>query len=157
MALCDKSICITLRKVEVAEGIGDLGAGIGEPFEYLEKEDMSDMFRRAMLEKMQFVGRLSVHINNGILKRKSSANYLLKYWAERHLIFARNQSLCSGIKNLYGCFVHCECSWSIITLLFLFKIPPRTAKGIVFTSLSQIFRLRRRRFLLSLIQIYVIN
>jgi hypothetical protein len=57
MALFDKSICVTLRKVEVAEGIGDLGAGIGEPFEYLEKEDMSDMFRRAMLEKMQFVGR----------------------------------------------------------------------------------------------------
>ncbi len=57
MTLCDKFIFVTLRKVEVAEGIGDLGAGIGEPFEYLEKEDMSDMFRRAMLEKMQFVGR----------------------------------------------------------------------------------------------------
>jgi len=40
------------RDVEVAAGIGDLGAGIGEPFEMFEKEDMSDMFRRAMLEKM---------------------------------------------------------------------------------------------------------
>ena len=43
-------------EVEVAEGVGDLGAGIGEPFEMFEKEDMSDMFRRAMLEKMQLVG-----------------------------------------------------------------------------------------------------
>jgi hypothetical protein len=57
MALCDQSIFVNLRKVEVAEGIGDLGAGIGEPFEYLEKKDMSNMFRRAMLEKMQFVGK----------------------------------------------------------------------------------------------------
>lgn len=40
------------RDVEVAEGIGDLGAGIGEPYEPFDKEDMSDMFRRAMLEKM---------------------------------------------------------------------------------------------------------
>ena len=44
-------------EVEVAEGVGDLGAGIGEPFEMFEKEDMSDMFRRAMLEKMQLVGK----------------------------------------------------------------------------------------------------
>lgn len=44
------------REVEVADGIGDLGAGIGEPFEMFEKEDMSDMFKRAMLEKMQLVG-----------------------------------------------------------------------------------------------------
>ena len=43
-------------EVEVAEGVGDLGAGIGEPFEMFEKEDMSDMFKRAMLEKMQLVG-----------------------------------------------------------------------------------------------------
>merc|ERR1712013_547592 len=43
------------REVEVADGIGDLGAGIGEPFEMFEKEDMSDMFKRAMLEKMQLV------------------------------------------------------------------------------------------------------
>jgi len=43
------------RDVEVAEGIGDLGEGIGEPFEMFQKEDMSDMFRRAMLEKMQLV------------------------------------------------------------------------------------------------------
>merc|ERR1712183_551913 len=42
-------------EVEVADGVGDLGAGIGEPFEMFEKEDMSDMFRRAMLEKMQLV------------------------------------------------------------------------------------------------------
>ena len=40
----------------MADGVGDLGAGIGEPFEMFEKEDMSDMFRRAMLEKMQLVG-----------------------------------------------------------------------------------------------------
>jgi hypothetical protein len=44
------------REVEVADGVGDLGAGIGEPFEMFEKEDMSDMFKRAMLEKMQLVG-----------------------------------------------------------------------------------------------------
>jgi len=43
------------REVEVADGVGDLGAGIGEPFEMFEKEDMSDMFKRAMLEKMQLV------------------------------------------------------------------------------------------------------
>merc|ERR1711936_1042724 len=30
------------REVEVADGVGDLGAGIGEPFELFEKEDMSD-------------------------------------------------------------------------------------------------------------------
>jgi len=42
-------------EVEVGDGVGDLGAGIGEPFEMFEKEDMSDMFRRAMLEKMQLV------------------------------------------------------------------------------------------------------
>jgi len=40
------------RFVEVGDGVGDLGAGIGEPFEMFEKEDMSDMFRRAMFEKM---------------------------------------------------------------------------------------------------------
>jgi len=40
------------REVEVGDGIGDLGAGIGEPFEMFEKEDMSDMFRRAAFEKM---------------------------------------------------------------------------------------------------------
>ena len=45
-------------EVEVAEGVGDLGSGIGEPFQMFEKEDMSDMFKRAMLEKMQLVGRL---------------------------------------------------------------------------------------------------
>ena len=44
------------REVEVADGVGDLGAGIGEPFEMFEKEDMSDMFKRAMLEKMQTLG-----------------------------------------------------------------------------------------------------
>ena len=44
----------------MAAGIGDLGAGIGEPFEYLEKEDMSDMFRRAMFEKMQLVGEITL-------------------------------------------------------------------------------------------------
>ena len=31
--------------------------GIGEPFEPFEKEDMSDMFRRAMFEKMNLVGK----------------------------------------------------------------------------------------------------
>ena len=45
------------RSVEVGEGVGDLGEGIGEPFEMFEKEDMSDMFRRAMFEKMNLVGR----------------------------------------------------------------------------------------------------
>ena len=33
------------------------GAGIGEPFEMFEKEDMSDMFRRAMFEKMNLFGK----------------------------------------------------------------------------------------------------
>ena len=46
------------RSVEVGEGVGDLGEGIGEPFEMFEKEDMSDMFRRAMFEKMNLVGRI---------------------------------------------------------------------------------------------------
>jgi len=43
------------REVEVGDGVGDLGAGIGEPFEPFEKEDMSDMFRRAMFEKMNMI------------------------------------------------------------------------------------------------------
>ena len=41
--------------------MGDLGEGIGEPFEMFEKEDMSDMFKRAMLEKMQLVGKTILH------------------------------------------------------------------------------------------------
>ena len=45
------------REVEVADGVGDLGEGIGEPFEMFEKEDMSDMFKRAMLEKMGLIGK----------------------------------------------------------------------------------------------------
>lgn len=49
-------------EVEVAEGVGDLGAGIGEPFEMFEKEDMSDMFKRAMLEKMQLVGEFMTRV-----------------------------------------------------------------------------------------------
>ena len=49
-------------EVEVAEGVGDLGAGIGEPFEMFEKEDMSDMFKRAMLEKMQLVGEYKIKV-----------------------------------------------------------------------------------------------
>ena len=49
-------------EVEVAEGVGDLGAGIGEPFEMFEKEDMSDMFKRAMLEKMQLVGEYKTKV-----------------------------------------------------------------------------------------------
>ena len=48
---------IIFSEVEVADGVGDLGEGIGEPFEMFEKEDMSDMFKRAMLEKMQLVGK----------------------------------------------------------------------------------------------------
>merc|ERR1719167_631043 len=51
------------RSVEVAGGIGDLGLGIGEPFDMFEKEDMSDMFRRAMLEKMQLVGKEKSNIH----------------------------------------------------------------------------------------------
>jgi len=43
------------RDVEVGDGVGDLGAGIGEPYEPFDKEDMSDMFRRAMFEKMNLV------------------------------------------------------------------------------------------------------
>ena len=42
--------------------MGDLGEGIGEPFEMFEKEDMSDMFKRAMLEKMQLVGKSILHL-----------------------------------------------------------------------------------------------
>ena len=49
------------REVEVADGVGDLGAGIGEPFEMFEKEDMSDMFKRAMLEKMQLPLHSNMH------------------------------------------------------------------------------------------------
>ena len=57
--LLNDQVCTSLHysEVEVADGVGDLGAGIGEPFEMFEKEDMSDMFRRAMLEKMQLVGK----------------------------------------------------------------------------------------------------
>ena len=47
--------------------MGDLGEGIGEPFEMFEKEDMSDMFKRAMLEKMQLVGK-TIYIGNSIVK-----------------------------------------------------------------------------------------
>ena len=46
------------RNVEVGDGVGDLGKGVGEPFEMLDKEDMSDMFRRAMFEKMNLVGEI---------------------------------------------------------------------------------------------------
>ena len=60
MSLSDDILCLVNvylhSEVEVGDGVGDLGAGIGEPFEMFEKEDMSDMFRRAMLEKMQLVG-----------------------------------------------------------------------------------------------------
>lgn len=51
----DWSINLPNRDVEVGEGVGDLGAGIGEPYEPFDKEDMSDMFRRAMFEKMNLV------------------------------------------------------------------------------------------------------
>ena len=58
---------LILSEVEVADGVGDLGEGIGEPFEMFEKEDMSDMFKRAMLEKMQLVGKyLSLNKANKI-------------------------------------------------------------------------------------------
>ena len=53
---CKLLIRVICRDVEVADGIGDLGSGMGEPFEMFEKEDMSDMFERAMLEKMQLFG-----------------------------------------------------------------------------------------------------
>jgi len=42
-------------QVEVCDGVGDLGGGVEEPGEMFEKEDMSDMFRRAMLEQMELV------------------------------------------------------------------------------------------------------
>lgn len=45
------------RDVEVAAGIGDLGPCTEEPFDMFDKEDMSDMFRRAMLEKMGLIGQ----------------------------------------------------------------------------------------------------
>lgn len=72
LVMTDNFANMPSRKVEVAEGIGDLGAGIGEPFEYLEKEDMSDMFRRAMLEKMQLVdddkrAKYSCHVCNQLI------------------------------------------------------------------------------------------
>jgi len=51
------------RDVEVGEGIGDLGSGIGEPFDMFEKEDMSDMFKRAMLEKMGLVDEPAAKYN----------------------------------------------------------------------------------------------
>jgi len=53
LILGDSFNSMMTREVEVADGIGDLGAGLFEPFEYFDKEDMSDMFKRAMLEKMQ--------------------------------------------------------------------------------------------------------
>jgi len=55
LVMADSFNSMNNRDVEVADGIGDLGAGIGEPFEMFEKEDMSDMFKRAMLEKMELV------------------------------------------------------------------------------------------------------
>jgi len=55
LIMVDSFNAMNNRDVEVADGVGDLGAGIGEPFEMFQKEDMSDMFRRAMLEKMQLV------------------------------------------------------------------------------------------------------
>lgn len=53
LVLGDSFNSMATKDVEVAPGIGDLGAGLFEPFEYFDKEDMSDMFKRAMLEKMQ--------------------------------------------------------------------------------------------------------
>jgi len=41
------------RNVEVSPGTS--GSGAGDPFDMFEKEDMSDMFKRAMLEKMNLV------------------------------------------------------------------------------------------------------
>ena len=54
-------ILFIFREVEVGEGYGDLGAGIGEPFEMFEKEDMSDMFRRAAFEKMNLFGKIDTY------------------------------------------------------------------------------------------------
>jgi len=55
LILVDSFNSMATREVEVADGIPDPGAGLPDPFEYFEKEDMSDMFKRAMLEKMQLV------------------------------------------------------------------------------------------------------
>ena len=40
----------------VASGFRDMPEDRGEPWDMFDKEDMSDMFSRAMLEKMQLVG-----------------------------------------------------------------------------------------------------
>ena len=49
------------RRDWVAGGGADLLAGQPEPYQEFEKADMSDMFSRAMLEKMQLVGKF-LHI-----------------------------------------------------------------------------------------------
>jgi hypothetical protein len=56
LILGDSFNSMATREVEVADGIPDPGAGMPEPYEPFEKEDMSDMFKRAMLEKMQLIG-----------------------------------------------------------------------------------------------------
>ena len=40
----------------MASGFRDMPEDRGEPWDMFDKEDMSDMFSRAMLEKMQLVG-----------------------------------------------------------------------------------------------------
>jgi hypothetical protein len=82
-----------VRKVEVAAGIGDLGEGLGEPFQYLDKEDMSDMFRRAMLEKMQLVGekRNSTNNRDNVRRRKLSGSQKVVKFVEFHKSRQMNQ------------------------------------------------------------------
>ena len=40
----------------MASGFRDMPEDRGEPWDMFDKDDMSDMFSRAMLEKMQLVG-----------------------------------------------------------------------------------------------------
>ena len=46
----------------MASGFRDMPEDRGEPWDMFDKEDMSDMFSRAMLEKMQLVGEYIICI-----------------------------------------------------------------------------------------------
>ena len=56
LSLNHNQMHLICRDEWVASGFRDMPEDRGEPWDMFDKEDMSDMFSRAMLEKMQLVG-----------------------------------------------------------------------------------------------------